>query len=174
MADGSLATQVEDDLIAKLKAITWGSPPVSLFRASDVLPWPGSETDPLQMGWEEVFKERGDTVAWVRYGPGDSVEVLTANEKRLRPGFQVFIGLQNYGPGGAARRGDAKDAPGLNVMRELVFKAIDTLAPSSPAQSLGRIVDEYNITSMNVVYNVSNAAILMVQLEARDMPVHTP
>ena len=166
----AIATLAEDDLVVAIKAITFGSPPVKLFDTAAVRPWEGEEGDNVQLSAEAMLSEKLQRACRVYY-TGDSIIPLAADDKERRPKFAVVCVVQGFVKGNS-RRGDVSGRVGTNLIRDLIFNACDRRRPSVVAND--RCIDEYNVTQIDLIHHSRNVAVVLFEVEGKELPYQAP
>ncbi len=150
--DGSIASQVEDWIVAQIQAIQVDA--LNVFEAAEVGPWNGTQSGDVKAFAAELFANSRDLVARVFYAR-DSVVTLEAGDIRRRPQFVVLVGIANKRPA-VARRGDA-DYIGTNRIAELLKEALHNKQPMDatpkPITNGPMTVDLTNYVGSEVVLN---------------------
>ncbi len=130
--DGSIASQIEDWLIAKIQAIQFSGAPV--FNAEDVKPWGGGQQHTVDDFKTHLFAGARPYTAQVFYAD-EALTYLDGVEQLTRPRWVIAIGAKNFRNNAEARRGDVPATGtarvGTNGLRDLVRHAIDGEKPLS-------------------------------------------
>lgn len=132
MSDNSMATQIEDWIVARLRAIQYssGAPPIMgpLFPDPfDVEPWEGNDSGTEEAAAEELSQANRPRIARVTYLE-DEAEDLEAGFIQRNGRYLVAVGIRSERSKGEGRRGD-DDEIGTNLVRDLIFYALHRQNP---------------------------------------------
>ncbi|MCO6436545.1 MAG: hypothetical protein J5J06_05610 [Phycisphaerae bacterium] len=122
--DGSLASQLEDWIVARLKSLTYSGP---LFEPESVTPWDGTEKESVEDFSNEFMAGRRDTAAAV-YFLEDAIQPLEAGKIEVVGTYVILTATRNERPG-EGRRGTAARA-GTNRIRDLVRYGLHDQRPT--------------------------------------------
>lgn len=165
--DGSMASKVEDWIIAQIQAIQFNG--AAAFEAVEVKPWEGTESGTVGQFAEELMSATRDHVARVFFS-GEETEELADSQIKLSPTYVVLIGIRNHTPA-AARRGEVRGAEtswGTNAMRDLLQAAFNQKKPGVTAGST--ITDKSHYAGADVVWHSSNLCIMRANVIVDEVP----
>jgi hypothetical protein len=162
--DESMASQVEDWIIAQIVAIQDGGNPV--FEASEVKPWDGSNAGTLTE-FSREFREAARPLIARVFFRGDRVVQLEEGEIKPVPQFIILIGMSNKRPA-ASRRGDGTSI-GTNKLRDLLRYGLHDIQPlNASAQVINdgtTAVDHVRFMGSDVVRNDPELCIMQSVIE---------
>jgi len=129
----SMATQIEDWIIAQLVAIQTGGSP--LFEATDVQPWEGTEKNAAREFEDELMGSGRNTNVRVMF-LRDSQVPLEGGLIEIKPTYVILVGQKNLRGQSVARRGGDdsggdKVGMGTNDIRDLFQLALHNKKPTS-------------------------------------------
>lgn len=165
--DGSIASQMEDWLIAQLQAIQFSGAPV--FNAEDVQPWGGGQRPAKEDFAAELFSGGRAFVARVFYAD-EQVTYLDGVNYMTTPRWVIAVGIRSYRSNAEARRGDVPVTgtarPGTNALRALVRYAVEGLKPQNPPGTVitdgVSTVNKVRVLSAELVTEENNQMVLAI------------
>ena len=156
--DNSIASQMEDWLVARIRLIRDGGELV--FESSEVRAWEGSMAGEAEQFAKEFFQAKRGLSCRVFYHSDRTVD-LEEGDLRVVPQYVVLVGVKNNRPD-AARRGDGTTI-GTNRLRDLLQYALHKQRPG--VNDGVSYVDMTYFRGSRVVYNDSNGAIQRTTIE---------
>ncbi len=164
--DGSIASQIEDWLIAKVQGIQFGG--AAVFNAEDVKPWGGGQRPKPDDFIDEIFKSGRDYVARVFYAD-EQVAYLDGGDYSTTPRWVIAIGVRSFRSQAQARRGDVEGSLsriGTNGLRALVRYAIEGQKPQNPPGTVitdgVNAVDKIKVLSAELVTEDNSRMVLAI------------
>ena len=172
--DGSIASRVEDWIIAQLLAIQFNGQPA--FETADVLAWEGTDVGTVNRFAEEFHQGARDRIARVLFLNDRTIE-LSDGQIQVVPTYVIIIGIKERTPG-AIRRGsqrdpldDATKAWGTNVMRDLLK---DKFNQQGPAIGDGATyTDQAHYLGAELTFHSKNMCIMKAEVTVDEVPVAT-
>lgn len=157
--DGSMASQMEDWLVAKIQAIQFAG--FALFDPADVAPWEGTEQDSAEETSRMFMEFNRDLIARVFF-LSDTVQTLANGQQDVTPTYVVLVGIRNYQPL-RSRRGSATVA-GTNRIRDLLRYALHDKQPlDSGGMPISDGVTVFDLTKFEGSAVVINNKIMCLQ-----------
>jgi hypothetical protein len=167
--DDSLASKVEDWIVAQIQGITVDA--TSVFEASEVQPWEGTTAGDRIDITEELFSGARDLVARVFFR-SDRTEDLEEGEIRVVPQYIILIGIFNRRPD-TARRGDGTTI-GTNRLRDLLRYALHDRQPDDGEGGIlsdgVTAVDRLSFRGTQLLINTKARCIQQSIVEAYEVP----
>jgi hypothetical protein len=171
--DESLATKIENWMVAAVEAITDGEGPTAVFEDVEVAPWEGSDAQSIDWIGAHLDEGKRDLSVRVRFNR-DTVTQLEAGLVRRDATYDVWVSIKNVRPKGQARRGDGTK-PGTNRMRELLVNALHNQRPSTtggspePLSNLGWIVDFLFYEGCEIIWHTAGAVTMLCRFGTHEL-----
>ncbi len=170
--NGSIASQMEDWIVATIKAIGDGGP--NIFEGSEVQPWDGSNAGTVSQFKTELMAASRNVIARVFFR-GDRIQELEEGEIRTIGQFVVLVGIRNERQA-AARRGDGTTI-GTNRMRDLLRYALHDKVPldgeSAVINDGATVVERLRFLGSELVLNDPGLCIQQTTLEIEESELAT-
>jgi hypothetical protein len=165
--DGSIASKMEDWIVAAILAITDGDPAAAVFEESEVKPWDGSNAGTVAQFKTELMAASRNVIARVFFR-GDQIQELQEGEIRPIGQFVVLVGVRNDRPA-MSRRGDGTTI-GTNRMRDLLRYALHDKQPledggPAPLNDAVTAIDRVRFMGSELVLNDPGLCIQQTTLE---------
>lgn len=172
--DGSIASQVEDWIIAQLLAIQFNGQ--AAFEAADVLAWEGTDFGTLNQFAEEFHQGARDRIARVAFLNDRTIE-LSDGQIQVVPTYVIVIGIKERTPG-AIRRGSQRDSEdpltkawGTNVMRDLLKAKFNQQRPGIGDGAT--YTDQAHYIGSEITFHSRNICIMKAEVTVDEVPIAT-
>lgn len=173
MSDDSIATQVEDWIVAQLRAMEFDS--VAVFGDDEnVQPWEGTDAESVTQFAKEIHQGKRDRVARVFFA-GDRVERLSEDQSKVIPTYTILIGLRHARPA-VSRRGDGTDPNrtlGTNGLRDILHATFDSKLPNVGSADGLRHTDRAEYGGMSIVRHTGVVCVIEATVTVDEVPNRT-
>lgn len=170
--DGSIASQMEDWIVATIKAI--GDGESNIFEGSEVQPWDGSNAGTVDQFKRELKTASRDVTARVFFR-GDRIQELQEGEIRTIGQYVVLVAIRNQRPA-TARRGDGTTI-GTNRLRDLLRYALHDKVPldgeSAVINDGTTVVERLRFLGSELIFNDPGLCIQQTILEVEESELAT-